>query len=351
MEYIFNALTECVGPIEVISACNTSLRSQKASKIVLENNTTVKYLPALYRGNIIFKILSVIFFYLYLFFYLIFDVKKGETLIVYHSLRLMWIVRLIKKIKDIKVILEIEEIYGDVTNSQKTIKKEIDFFKVADAYIFPTKLLEEKINIDKKPTVIIHGTYEATPVYEKQFADDKIHIVYAGTLDVRKGGAVVATAIGEFLNSNYHVHILGFGNEETKKSLLNEIEKVSAKSSCIVTYDGCLSGDDYLKFIQSCDIGLSTQNPDAAFNATSFPSKILSYMSNGLRVVSVRIPVIESSYIGDYVFYYDKQHPEEIAKTIMSIDLKNDYNSRNIIKKLDKEFKIRIKNMLEVVTQ
>ena len=95
-----------------------------------------------------------------------------------------------------------------------------------------------------------------------------------------------------------------------------------------ITYDGLLSGEEYIKFIQSCDIGLSTQNPNGKYNDTSFPSKILSYMANGLRVVSVRIPVVEESGIGKCVCYYDEQTPENIAKAIKSIDFSEEYDSR-----------------------
>lgn len=348
MAYIIDALTETIGPIEVISACNTTLHSQKGSRTNLDNNTCIKYLPSLYRGNKILNIFSIIFLNISLLFYLLFDVKKNDTLIVYHAVRLMWVVRFIKKIKDIKIILEVEEIYGDVKNSKRVGKKELKFFELADAYIFPTKLLEEKINNNGKPSVIIHGTYELTPVYEKQFSDDRIHVVYAGTLDVRKGAITVVEA-AEFLDNKYHVHILGFGGEETKNNLLNEIKKVSEKTDCIVTYDGCLSGEEYLRFLQSCDIGLSPQNPEATFNETSFPSKILSYMSNELRVVSIRIPAIETSDVGGRINYYDEQSPKEVAKAIMSVSLNNDYNSREIIEQLDKDFKIQIKNMLEAV--
>ena len=125
------------------------------------------------------------------------------------------------------------------------------------------------------------------------------------------------------------------------------ISEVSKKSVATVTYDGLLSGEEYIRFIQSCDIGLSTQNPDAAFNATSFPSKILSYMSNGLRVVSIRIPAIEGSAIGKYMYYYDKQTPEEIAKAIMAVDLNDDYNGRQVISKLDAEFSYDIAKLME----
>ena len=142
---------------------------------------------------------------------------------------------------------------------------------------------------------------------------------------------------------------MGFGSEEDKQNLLKTIEDVSKKTECTVTYDGLKSGEEYIRFIQSCDIGLSTQNPDAAFNATSFPSKILSYMANGLRVVSIRIPAIESSAIGDYMYYYDRQTPEAIAKAIMQVDLNDGYNGREIISKLDKKFTKEIAELINEV--
>ena len=125
------------------------------------------------------------------------------------------------------------------------------------------------------------------------------------------------------------------------------ISDIASRSKAKVTYDGLLSGEDYVRFIQSCDIGLSTQNPDAAFNATSFPSKILSYMANGLRVVSIRIPAIEQSAVGDALFYYARQTPEEIAKAILSVDMNATYDSRTRIQELDREFCAQIGDLLK----
>ena len=96
-----------------------------------------------------------------------------------------------------------------------------------------------------------------------------------------------------------------------------------------------------------CDIGLSTQILDGKYNETSFPSKILSYMANGLRVVSVRIKAIEMSAIGNQVYYYDEQNPKSIANAIMTIDINLPYDSIALIKKMDKEFTQNIKELLE----
>lgn len=127
----------------------------------------------------------------------------------------------------------------------------------------------------------------------------------------------------------------------------DRIADIPSRTKAKMSYDGLLSGEEYIRFIQSCDIVLSTQNPDAAFNATSFPSKILSYMANGLRVVSIRIPAIEQSAVGDALFYYDRQTPEEIAKAILAVNLTADDDPRKTISVLSDRFEREIRKLLE----
>ena len=347
MNYICEALENNGYNTEIVSASGTTEKKFcKSKKVKLTDKTTLKLFSSLPRLNRIVSVIDRVILKTKLFLYMIKNTNKDSIVMVYHSLGYMSLVKRLKKLKGFKLIIEAEEIYGDVIGDEKTSQKEYEFFKIADAFIFPTELLSEKVNTEKKPEVIIYGTYHIEKELPKLFSDGKIHCVYAGTLDPRKGGAIASAVSALFLNENYHIHILGFGNEKEKAEMLNTIDSISKKSKAKITYDGLLSGEEYIKFIQSCDIGLSTQNPNGKYNDTSFPSKILSYMANGLRVVSVRIPVVEESGIGKCVYYYDEQTPENIAKAIKSIDFSEEYDSRKAIGMLDKDFICDLKKML-----
>ena len=274
-------------------------------------------------------------------------------IVIYHSLGLLKVINFLHRKKK-SFVLEMEEIYADVTGESRIRNRELAAAQKASGYIFPTQLLSEIVNPNGKPEVIIHGTYAVEPdrgcnIFDQSLQEHSgrmIHCVYAGTLDPRKGGAVAAAAAAEFLPENYHIHILGFGSDLEIQNMKDLISDIASRSKAKVSYDGLLSGEDYIRFTQSCDIGLSTQNPDAAFNATSFPSKILSYMANGLRVVSIRIPAIEQSAVGDALFYYDRQTSEEIAKAILSVDICEEYDSRRMIAALSAEFEQQMDALL-----
>ena len=351
IDYITAAIQACGDRVEIISMSPSQGRAAKA--YTYDNGgTAVHMLASLDTSFKLWRPVNRLLMHLQLLLYLLRQ-EKSARILVYHSLGYMKTVAFAKKIRRFHLILEVEEIYGDVTGDAKTVAREMAFFPLADSYIFPTQLLDEKINTAKKPSVIIYGTYKVEADRNCKFDDDEIHrhnkrgihCVYAGTFDPRKGGAIAAAAAAEYLPDNYHVHVLGFGSDEDVRKMKDLIAEISNRSDAKVTYDGLLSGEDYIRFIQSCDIGLSTQNPDAAFNATSFPSKILSYMANGLRVVSIRIPAIERSAVGNEVMFYNEQTPEAIAAAILKVEL-GGRDSKAVIEQLDLKFKEELARLI-----
>jgi len=348
MNYICNVLCENGCNVLIISPSRTMCKKFYSGKLIrIAHGISLKLFLTIPWGNKLQKAFSLFLGDIMLFCYLIINIKKNENIIVYHSLALRNVVLYAKKIKGFMVLLEVEELYHNVINCSNRIKKrEIKVIENADKYIFSTELLNKKINSCNKQVAIVNGSYQIEEDRKATFGDNKIHLVYAGTFDPRKG-ATLAVATTEYLTEDYHVHIIGFGSKMDTKILQEKIKEISIKSDAIVTFDGLMEGEEYTKFIQKCDIGLSTQIIEASYNGTSFPSKILSYLRNGLRVLSVRINAIELSAIGSTIYYYEKQTPKVIAEAVLAIDLSEPYDSRELLKELDEKCKKSLKKMLE----
>lgn len=359
MAYIIESLKKIGYDVEVLSFCadedrKVFLKKRNGYKIV-RNNIPVVFFDNYTSKYRILRVIGRWLSWIKIKKYLKLHCMNNDcNILIYHSLGLLKVLNFFNKKKK-PFILEMEEIYADVMEKRRIRIKEINVAQKAAGYIFPTQLLGEIINPNGKPEVIIYGTYGVEQdrqcnIFNQNLQIDSnriIHCVYAGTLDPRKGGAEAAVKATEFLPEDYHVHILGFGTKTDVQNIKKQIEEIAERSKAKISYDGVLSGEEYIRFIQSCDIGLSTQNPNAVFNGTSFPSKILSYMANGVQVVSIRIPVVERSAVGRYIHYYDRQIPEEIAEAIMSVSVFDKYIGRKVISELDIKFSQELEIMLD----
>lgn len=348
MESIAEAIIAAGFKVEIISSAvgtNDKFFFSPGEIIRKNDKLSAKFFPTIGAPNKFLRFFRRIVSDLYLLKFLFFEIKRDEPIIVYHSFGYRNLILLAKKIKKFKLILELEEIYQDVLPlSKKARYWEYKTVKAADAYIFPTELLNTKVNNTCKPCSIILGTYHVEPQIVEPFGDDKTHVVYAGTLDPRKGGALAAAA-AEYLPDSYVLHICGFGSQDEINMVLEIIDQTNKKYPGKVIYHGTLKGKEYITLLQKCQIGLSTQNPNAEFNATSFPSKILSYMANGLEVVSIDIPAVKDSAIGKYIHYYHNQTPQDIAEAIESCKYPS-FNTRSVITTLYKNFILDVQKLI-----
>lgn len=345
--YIANALVRAGNEVEIVSASGTKSNSFcKGGVKQLSENLSLRLFDAKPTDNVIKRVLARNFLKKQLRKYLLDNVTENDVLFVYHSLSYMDLVKEVKEKKNPKLILETNEVYADVTGNEKIREAEMNFLRSADEYVMSTELLKDKVNPDNKPFTVNYGVFSPEKKLEPLFNDGKIHCVYAGVLEPRKG-AGLAIDCAEFLDEHYHIHIIGFGSEQDISAINSRISEVTEKTSCTVTFDGKKSGDEYLRFLQSCQVGFTTQNSDAAFNETSFPSKVLSYLSNGLRVVSVRIKAIEISKVADLMYFYDGDNPENVANAVKTIDLADGYDSRKELERIDREFVENIVSLTE----
>ncbi|MCR4900457.1 MAG: hypothetical protein K5907_06550 [Treponema sp.] len=343
--YISNSLHQLGYNITLYSVCFGDIKKSKGNyhNIKIDNGYNVIVLPFLNYCNKYTRLISKIVFKIIRFVHLFFAINKNDVIIVYHSLELMNLIKIIKKIKGNKLIIEVGEIYGDYWQNPSIIKNEMNYFKFADAFIFQSEKLELLINVDNKPYVINYGSYKTIDM-TKEIKDDKIHCIYSGTFDPKKGGVELAIRTASFLSEKYIMHISGYGSKEQIEKIQNFINDINKKSKCHIVYEGLLNNTAYEQLLSKCIWGLNTQTPDANFNETCFPSKILMYLGHGLNVVSSKIPVVENSEIGQYLTYYNEQDPKNIAETILNTKIRN--QNENIVKHLDDLFKLKLKEII-----
>ena len=215
-----------------------------------------------------------------------------------------------------------------------------------DKYVFPNTILNEQLNIAAKPYLVCHGIYKVSEHKPVSFNDGKIHVLYAGTYDPNKGGAVASVRAAQFLDERYHVHVTGFGRKEHEAIVCAEIERVRPHTKCMISFHGYLDDSRFRDLMHHCSIGLCTQDPTSQLNLTSFPSKILNYMANGLTVISGRNRAIEESAVGDLITYYDVQSSESIAQSIMAVQNQNCESGIDRLRFLDSEFEKELRFIL-----
>lgn len=167
MEYIVSALNEIGYDVELVSASGSvepEFRLHGAETKIRNPRFKVHFFASFGGRNKLLRIVRNIWHSLALLFYLLFRTRRNEPVIVYHSLGYYNVILLAKRIRKFRLLLEVEEIYQDVSSVPHMLRLwEYRTFRIADGYIFSTELLNEKINVASKPYVVIYGTYRVEP--------------------------------------------------------------------------------------------------------------------------------------------------------------------------------------------
>lgn len=352
MDYVADAINQAGYDVHIVSPSWSSgngekVTAQKGGTIQLNPNKKVTFCPTFNTKNKLTGYLKIIYSLIWLFLWLVKNVKRNEKILLYHVQWLSLPIRWAKKIKGFQLVLEVEEFYGKVWKNKNILNKwEQKLIESADSYIAVSDVLADILG--PKVKAVVYGNY-SLPLQNNSkpyFENDKINVVYAGSIDDTKGGAYNAAKCSKLLPENFIVHILGGGNKkdlDKLKEIIDDINKEKNRNAC--EYHGVLIGEDYSNFMFNCQIALNPQIEGEYMN-TAFPSKVISYLSHNLRVVSTRINSIEKSKLSYLITFSEDDQPSSIVKAVMSIDFQSTYNSASEIQKLNNEFVININRLL-----
>lgn len=343
MDYVVSALIRAGCAVEIVSVSATrGAEEWPGRSIKLANGSTLRLLRTIPWGSLPRRVLSRLHMRAQLLLWMVRNTRRGDCVIVYHSLGYVWTLTVARLVRRFALVLEVEEIYADVSGSKSERQKEDMIFSRADAFIVSTELLRTRVSPGARPLVVAHGSYACRTRLAEPIGDGRVHVVYAGTFDERKGGAQASVMCSRLLDDGYHLHVIGFGTDSDTRALRAMIAESEVTGGCVVSLEGMLHGDAYDEFLQRCHIGLSAQKGDTTFSETSFPSKVLSYMANGLKVVSTRLRVLEESDIDDLIVYAEDNSPESLAAAIRAAAGASARDPRERLRALDAAFVLEI---------
>lgn len=262
--------------------------------------------------------------------------SKYSNVVIYHSLLFLPLVLLLKAF-GIKFIVQVNEVFSNSgTHSNKLYSfLECLILKCASDFIISTEVLKPYINKIKRNKAnfiaIISGPIIRINKKNEAHNSKSIRLVYSGVIDkIKNGGAFICVQLATMLNSQkFNLSIYGFGDSATLADLQIEILKNNATSHTKVSYKGCLDQNELVCTLTSYDIGLATQYINTPFSSTSFPSKILTYLSAGLLPVCATSPALNSWKYNSFIHIYNQADLLDLRDWLISSyngQLQNNYN-------------------------
>lgn len=345
MKYVSNTLNEIGEKVEIISPSWTLNNSYyKGKKVNLTNDIELILFPTVPYVRYISQLLSLLFLTIYL----IINCKKSETLIVYHSLVLMPVINILKYIKKVKIILEVEEVYSLVIDEKnKKYDTEMKYIRSMDKRIVVSTQLKDMIGY--KDDILLYGSYINR--VDVNIEKNPYSIVYAGTIDKLKGGSFTAVQMMEYIESEkIKLYVLGTGGDKHLSEIEHMINKINNdKGYKSIIFLGKKTGDEFNSLMNKFTYALNLQNT-GGYMSSAFPSKILTYFSFGQQVISTKIDSIYDSNFSNYIHFKNNDNLELLAKEIermINNGTQHD-NVSTLILKLHEKFK---KELLDIIVK
>lgn len=351
MNFVFESIAKLGYHVDVVSPSFIKTRDNvkvEQTREKLEPNVDLILTPSWGAKNKISRIVRVFYSNFWLFSYLLGNTKKDMPVLVYHHYALAIPVLVAQKIKKFHLILEIEEQYSMVwklTLYQKW-KENALLKKGKKDTLVVSELLAEKLGVENP--IVSYGSYSVFKgsIPERTADDGKIRLIYTGSIDKVKGSAFTAIEALKYLPDNYELKISGPVTVKDKNEfdeLIKQTNKDCGRN--VVEYLGILDERQFEELLLSANIALNPQK-EGGLGQYLFPSKILTYMSYGLPVVSTRGESIVKSKVVDLITFSDDYSGESVAKAIRNTKIKASVVYLEKLDELRKEFLTEIDKVL-----
>ena len=158
------------------------------------------------------------------------------------------------------------------------------------------------------PTELVPGFVpEIIPAYHDRTGSE-VRFLYSGTLDGPRGVDLLLEALKLLPAQGWHLDITGYG------PLAESISRFvsDARWRGRLEYHQSLPPDAHGRLLAACHAGLNCQRTSDPISGVTFPSKVFTYLSAGLVVISSRASEVEK-ICGKACLYYDGETPQSLA--------------------------------------
>lgn len=349
MGYVIRTVKRLGESITVVSWCpSDKMRYVPLREFQVDGAQKEVYLPSVRIPGMPMRI-TAFFRNRAIYQYFIRNVKKEDTVIVYHAASISQPLLKAKQKIGFNLILEVEEIYHidtKIKDRDSVKKREESLIAEADSYIVVNDLIYDKYIRNNKPHMILYGVYDGEEFSVPNEADkEKTRLLFSGSID-KVRGSELAVEVAKYLSKEYQLHICGAGAKAYVTELAEKIRRHNQEGvGCEIVYHGQLDETDLDELALSCDIGLNLQDIHNPFEAVSFPSKITFYLQHGLSVVSTKMSSVLASEIAPFVTF-GEDGAEAMAQAIKTVVIKDKKENMRVMDNLDAHAKEILKNLL-----
>ncbi len=321
----------------------------KRKKDVISEKLTIKYIKILNLLGIKTLLIMFAVFFETLKFSIKNRGKKSAILMGYLSFYTSFPAMIVSKIFKVKVFAVVPDVpqyvsgYSKSNNAIRCCLSKLSerLNKLTEnkfnGYIFLTKYMNELLNRNKKPYIIIEGFINKDDILstESIYKESKKILMYAGTLHEKFGVKKLVEAFKLINIDNCVLWIYGEGD------YLKKIQKESVDNRNI-QYKGTKNKEEILKLERVVTLLVNPRPSDEEFTKYSFPSKTVEYMASGTPLLTTKLPGIPEEYF-QYVYTFEEEDTVEMGKKIEKI-LSLPDNTLNHFGLKAKEFVLKNKN-------
>lgn len=219
-----------------------------------------------------------------------------------------------------------------------------------DGYIILTKTMNEVINKNNKPYIIIEGIANEKMKNIENKLENKYKskvCLYAGGLYIKYGVKALIEAFSQIEDNNIELHLYGTGELE------QELKKIKDNR---IKFFGVVTNEKVVQEELKATLLINPRFTNQEYTKYSFPSKNMEYMASGTPILTTRLPGMPEEYY-NYIYTFEKEDVdgfktklEEILSYDKEILLKKGLEAKKFVME-EKNNIMQAKKIIEFITK